>query len=112
MPDMTPHAWWFIYDGKKLCVQDLDVEVLEALCLPYDGVTWIDLIGNPFHEKPVALTKALAVKCAEIVGVTLPATFSGKGLLDLFEFGDDAIPTVYVDGVVDPKAQELAPPTS
>lgn len=104
--DLT--AYYFKWDGKELCVQDLPLEVFEEIELA-TGVGYPALIANPFRTTAQA-QRMLVEKCAATLGITMPA-ITPRLVLEVFDLGPDVVPDLYRDGVAVPKASEPATAT-
>lgn len=88
---------WAVKAGTSFVqVQDLQLGVLAEIAEKFK-VSWIDVISAPARDARVA-QEVLAAACAQ-VGVDVPASLSGREMLERFELVPDDKPQEFTDGI-------------
>lgn len=100
----------FEHDGKRMDIEDLPLDEYAKIA-DATGQQWWQITGtHPARNAHVA--GLLVVACAKYLGVEPPA-LTPKVVVGLFKVEDtEPIPTIYNDGIPDPKAAAPEPETT
>lgn len=100
-PEIEDSAYYFKWDGKELCIQDLPLAVFEEIERE-TSVGYPALIANPFRATSQA-QRMLIEQCALVLELTLPPV-TPRLALKVFDLGPDVVPDLFQNGVAVPKA--------
>lgn len=102
---------YFTHAGAKFDIEDLPLDEY-AQIFEATGQHWWQIVSqHPGTNAKVAVL--LAGACARQTGVELPEKLTPKVIVSLFSIEEaENIPTVYEDGIPDPKATGTGPETT